>query len=214
MGSELARYYEQRAAEYDEVYAKPERQDDIRRLQNWAGATFTDRRVLEIAAGTGYWTQFIAKNARSILATDYNQAPLRIAAERDYPRENVRFARADAFAPCAATGVCDAAFVGFWWSHMPRADLDRFLAGLGRVLRPNSLVAVVDNRYVEGSSHPVRTSDPAGNTYQFRRLADGTEHRVLKNFPSREELLDAADRHGTNSSVTELDYYWTLTFHT
>lgn len=31
--SELADYYRERAAEYDAVYAKPERQDDLARLR-------------------------------------------------------------------------------------------------------------------------------------------------------------------------------------
>jgi len=212
--TELTQYYERRAAAYEQVYAKPERQADLRRLQTWVAATFHNCDVLEIAAGTGYWTQFVAQNAGAVLATDYNLAPLHIAARHNYPRKNVRFGVADAFALDTISGTFNASFAGFWWSHIPREDLDRFLAGLCARLLPGSLVAVIDNRYVVGSSQPIQHIDSAGNTYQLRRLSDGTEHQILKNFPTTDQLQDAADRHGTNCQLTALDYYWTMTFYT
>jgi len=42
----------------------------------------------------------------------------------------------------------------------------------------------MDNRYVDGSSTPISERDADGNTYQRRRLADGSDNRVLKNFPT------------------------------
>ncbi|HVX46014.1 MAG TPA: class I SAM-dependent methyltransferase [Mycobacteriales bacterium] len=214
MSSDLAQYYERRAAEYDAVYAKPERQADLRQLEDWSAQLFAGRDVLEVAAGTGYWTRFIAQDARSVMATDYNRGPLEVASGRDYPARNVQFRQADAFALDGVDGRFDGAFVGFWWSHVRYEDLDRFLAGLCSRLEPGSLVAVVDNRYVEGSSSPVVHTDSRANTYQRRQLSDGTEHRVLKNFPSTEQLLAAADQFGSAGEVTLLDYFWTLTFTT
>ena len=53
-------YYAARAPEYDSVYRKPERQADLRAIEQWVPSRFVAARVLEIACGTGYWTQFIA----------------------------------------------------------------------------------------------------------------------------------------------------------
>src|SRR6202043_371464 len=69
---QLAEYYQQRAAEYDAVYAKPERQQDLAQLKELLPPLVAGRHVLEIAAGTGYWTQVIAPAAASITATDLN----------------------------------------------------------------------------------------------------------------------------------------------
>ena len=64
----------------------------------------------------------------------------------------------------------------------------RFLNVLHARLEPGALVVFTDNRYVEGSSLPITREDADGNTYQERRLRDGTEYEVLKNFPEEAEL--------------------------
>ncbi|GAA3210292.1 class I SAM-dependent methyltransferase [Dactylosporangium siamense] len=208
----MADYYERRAPHYDAVYARPERQADIRTLQRLIPAALTGRDVLEVAAGTGYWTQFVSATANTVVATDYNPAPLAIAAAREYPRANVRFGRADAFALDQVAGDFTAAFAGFWWSHLRRSDTDRFLRGVCARMRPGSAVVIVDNRYVDGSSQPVTRTDQAGNTFQRRELPDGTTTEILKNFPTATELRTAVDGHGSAPDIVELEYYWLLTF--
>src|SRR5213593_2595304 len=65
----MQRYYAQRAAYYERVYDKPERQDDLRVMKAWLATPFEGRRVLEIACGTGYWTPHAAQRCASWLAT-------------------------------------------------------------------------------------------------------------------------------------------------
>ena len=81
----LIEYYTQRAPEYERIYHRPERQPDLRKLEQLVTQAFGGLDVLEIACGTGYWTQHIAKRARSILATDYS-GQLDPVAHRDRPR--------------------------------------------------------------------------------------------------------------------------------
>ncbi len=57
------KYYRARAQEYDQVYEKPERQADLARLRAWLAPVLDGRRVLEVAAGTGYWTAVYAGRA-------------------------------------------------------------------------------------------------------------------------------------------------------
>ena len=54
----IKEYYAARAGEYDRIYQKPERQVDLRKIESWLQTTLAGRAVLEIACGTGYWTQF------------------------------------------------------------------------------------------------------------------------------------------------------------
>ncbi len=52
--ADLADYYRRRAASYERVYHKPERQADLRAMEAWVRERFVGRRVLEIACGTGF----------------------------------------------------------------------------------------------------------------------------------------------------------------
>ncbi|NIP46779.1 MAG: methyltransferase domain-containing protein, partial [Gammaproteobacteria bacterium] len=82
----LEDYYRRRAGEYERIYEKPERQSDLKRLREIVPALLDGRRVLEIACGTGYWTQFVAERAVSVLATDINDTVLSLARRKAYPR--------------------------------------------------------------------------------------------------------------------------------
>lgn len=210
----LAGYYARRAGEYDAVYAKPERQHDLARLRELLPPMVAGRRVLEVAAGTGYWTEVMSSSAATITATDLNDETLAVARSRRYGPAQVSFLVADAYALAAVPGEFDLVFCGFWWSHILRADIPRFLRGLrdprgrrGR-LAPGTEMILLDNRYVPGSSHPVSRTGPAGDTYQQRRLNDGRAFEVVKNFPTRQQL--GADLAGAATGLrwTELDYYW------
>lgn len=210
----LEAYYARRAAEYERIYAKPERQQDLAALRARVATLFAGRRVLEIACGTGYWTQGIAPIAASVTAVDYAEETLEIARSKRYPDGRVEFLQGDAYALPDFGRRHDAAFAGFWWSHVPLERIDAFLDGLDRIVAPGAVVAFLDNRYVEGSSTPIARRDAAGNTYQLRTLDDGSKHDVLKNFPSVEQLSSRAGRHGDQVRVEQLDYYWLLSYRT
>jgi SAM-dependent methyltransferase len=210
---QLIDYYDRRAPEYERIYQRPERRGDLRELASVLGALVAGRDVLEVACGTGYWTRLLAPRVRSWLATDAAGEALAIARGKVYPPGRVSFAVADAYALAALPGNFDAAVAGFWWSHVPRPRLAGFLAQLGRRLAPGSRVVFFDNRYVPGSSLPISRRDAGGNTYQLRRLDDGSEREVLKNFPTAAELLSAAALAGAVlRSVVELRYFWCLTY--
>jgi demethylmenaquinone methyltransferase/2-methoxy-6-polyprenyl-1,4-benzoquinol methylase len=100
----------------------------------------------------------------------------------------------------------------FWWSHVPKAGLRAFLRGFHGVLSPGARVVFVDNNYVEGSSTPISFTDGQGNTYQRRRLEDGSRHEVLKNFPTESELRAALEGMADEARVVTLRYYWILSY--
>lgn len=204
-------YYAARAKEYDQIYAKPERQADLRQMEAWLPGVLAGRNVLEIACGNGYWTQFYAPQVHAVLAMDGAPQTLEIARTR--VPANVTLAQGDAYHLAALEQrPWDAAFAGFWWSHIPRQRIAAFLQGLHGVLLPGTKVVFLDNRYVAGSSTPVSAPDAHGDTFQQRPLSDGTTHRVLKNFPSREELLACVANDSVNAQVTEWEYFWALEY--
>ena len=208
MTAQLARYYRDRAPEYDAVYAKPERQSDLAELHQVLPPLVAGARILEIAAGTGYWTQTLSRSAAAITATDLNPETLDVARGREYGPALVTFGTADAYALDQVPGEFDLAFVGFFWSHILLADLPRFLNGLHGRLGSERRIIVLDNRYVPGSNHPISRASEQGDTYQIRTLADGRSYEIVKNIPDRAQFAaDVAD-YVTDLEWTELPYYW------
>ena len=234
----LRAYYAARAAEYDRIYLKPERQADLRQIEAWLPAHFAGRRALEVACGTGYWTRLIAPVATHMLALDASSETLEIARRRvqsgihldensaspqgmqpdpqpNALRPRVVFSLGDAYALRSAIEPSqrfDAAYAGFWWSHVPRARLREFLQGLHACLEPGARVVFLDNRFVPGSSTPVSEVDAQGDTWQQRRLEDGSTHRVLKNFPTEAALREAVAGLATDVHVTTWAHYWALDY--
>lgn len=187
MNDNLIKYYQDRAAEYDKIYAKPERQQDLQQAATLLQALFKDKDVLEIACGTGYWTERIAHTARSITATDINEAVLDIARHKTYDHTALNFVQADIYK--LDTGKkYESLFGGFIWSHIPLQELGRFIETVNAQVKDAGLVVMMDNIYVEGSNHPVVYTDEHGNTFQDRELEDGSVHRILKNSHRRASL--------------------------
>lgn len=193
------------------MYLKPERQADLRAMEQWVKQCFVGARVLEIACGTGYWTQFIAQAAKRIYALDAVAETIDIARRRTY-QGKVEFIIGDAYAPPAGAGDFDAAFAGFWFSHVPKVRQRDFLLALNGVLEDGARVVLLDNRLMEGSSSPITERDTDGNTYQIRQLRNGTTHRVLKNFPSELELQSLAKSVGRAIRYIQWDYYWAIEY--
>jgi SAM-dependent methyltransferase len=208
----MASYYARRAAEYDAIYHKPERQADLRAMEAALPGCFANRRVLEIACGTGWWTVHAARDAKRWLATDLNEETLAVARTKPLPPcVELRTMDAFGFDGLGLEGF-DAAFAGHWWSHLPRAGLPDWLELLHAHLEPGARVVMLDNRYVEGSSTPIDRRDDGGNTWQQRRLADGSTHEVLKNFPTEAEARAALGGRAQHVRWTEHAHFWVLDY--
>lgn len=207
---QLETYYARRAAEYERIYDKPERQTELAWLRERIPQLLAGRRVFETACGTGYWTREIARKADFVTATDINDPVLAVANAKRLPRSRVRFVRADAYAPGIAGRGADGAFAGFWWSHLATPDLQRWLAVVSRHLAPGARLVVLDNRFVRGSSTPISRRDAKGNTYQVRRLLSGETHEILKNFPTHAGLAQAVRPHAREAWVEETPHFWLL----
>jgi len=205
---ELAQYYADRASEYDAIYAKPERRDDIELLSSFLTEQLSNRRVLEIACGTGFWTQFFGPYTLSTTTTDYNEEVLSIARGRLGAYDNIRVEMSDAYSLDNISGEFDAGIAAFWWSHLEKAKIARFLQTFHAKLLPGSLVVMTDNIYVEGSSTPLSRTDDQGDSYQLRQLKDGRTYEILKNFPSETEFRKQIAPYGKDIQFRIFTYFW------
>jgi demethylmenaquinone methyltransferase/2-methoxy-6-polyprenyl-1,4-benzoquinol methylase len=160
--------------------------------------------VLELACGTGIWTERLARSATSITAVDAAPEMLARAATRG-GAESVRFIEADLFEWRPDRRYNTVVF-GFWLSHVPEQRFERFWNLVSDCLRPGGEVFFFDDNHrteaelIEGSNSSIIE----------RRLSDGTAFRVVKASFRAPELEGRLRALGWNVSVTPTagPFYW------
>jgi 2-polyprenyl-3-methyl-5-hydroxy-6-metoxy-1,4-benzoquinol methylase len=211
MNNDIVSYYRDRANEYESIYLKAERQDDLQTATSVIQGLFTHKNVLEIACGTGYWTERIAKTASSVYAIDINKSVIEIARQKGISEEKVTFRKADIY-KFTHRGKFENLFGGFIWSHVLLQDLDKFLNKVNSFITPKGTVVFIDNIYVEGSNHYITKTDKHGNTFQKRKLGNGTSYLILKNFPQEKFIFQTLSGIATEINIINLTYYWILSY--
>jgi SAM-dependent methyltransferase len=207
----LARYYAATAPQYDAAVNRPERADDLAVLRARVAELVRGHAVLELACGTGYWTEVMAATAASVLATDAVATMLDLAKARALPADVVTFRQLDARRLPDDVGGATCVFIGFWWAHLTRDEQDAFLAQLrGRVAK-NALLVLVDDEYVEGESLPIARTDLQGNTYEIATTPDGERVELTKNYPSDSALRKRLGGTVKEIRIERLEYYRLLT---
>jgi len=160
--------------------------------------------VLELACGTGLWTEHLVRSAATVTAVDAAPEMLARARTRDGNRA-VRFIEADLFS-WRPDRRYDTVFFGFWLSHVPEQHFDSFWSLVDDCLRPDGEVFFFDDNYrtegelIEGTSSPIIE----------RRVGDGTAFRIVK-VPFQPEALERRLRSlGWDITVrpTAGPFYW------
>jgi len=208
--SPMAHYYNERAPEYEEIYfrddavRRTEIDDEVSRVRELAA----DKNVLEIACGSGYWTQYLSQTASRIAAIDI--APRMIEEARKKPTVcPVKFALADLNHLPETTEKYDLIALGFWFSHHPRQNYDAlFLSLISRLVGAGQIWMIDNNPPAEGPSHDFSHRDEHGNSFKKRRLSDGREFTILKNYFSEEELREICQGRFRVNRLTYGRYYW------
>jgi 2-polyprenyl-3-methyl-5-hydroxy-6-metoxy-1,4-benzoquinol methylase len=193
---EMNRYYDRHAPWHDscmgyttnaamEALLKPIIESFERYIQ--------DKTVLEIACGTGNWTQVLSKRARTVAAIDISSAALGIARTKEYVNNNVTFKTADAYTLEGVGGSFEVGFAADWWSHVPKSALPSFLERLHGKLVGGARVVVLDMSLRKEFEDEFSCDDNDGNRISRRSLPDGSSFSVVKNFPTKSELAGVLD---------------------
>jgi ubiquinone/menaquinone biosynthesis C-methylase UbiE len=207
----LKQYYAQAANTYEKVFDKEERLEDLEELEEKVLDVLDGHQVLELACGTGYWTERIASVADFVYATDINQSMLDVASTKDYPEENVEFGLADMYnIDVPSDKKYSACFIAFTWSHIKREDYLKLIAQAKKVLGSGGLLVLIDNNEVEGNNRPIVRTDADNNTYQFRELEDGSRVEVVKSFPTDSFMRKRFAPVTSNLRIFRNEYFWML----
>ena len=99
--------------------------------------------VLELACGTGLWTQLLAQHASRIVAVDASPETLALNAER-VQSHHVEYVVADIFS-WSSEETFDLVFFSFWLSHVPESRFAEFWERVRTFLKPGGRVFFVDS---------------------------------------------------------------------
>lgn len=212
-------YYRARADEYDEWWERRGRyalgreanelwHQEIGELREIFDSLSLDGDVVELAPGTGYWTELLVQRARSVTAIE--GAPEMIACNRarlGLMADSVTFIQHDIF-DWVPSRRFDAMVFCFWISHVPRRRLSEFFATCRDALHTGAPMFFVDNLSEQpGFSVDEVRSDSRSELTQ-RRLNDGREFTIIKNFYDPEDLRDAARTAGIQLEVGQTSTYF------
>jgi ubiquinone/menaquinone biosynthesis C-methylase UbiE len=202
-------YYRARAPEYDQWFLRQGRYDrgpehraqwfrEVATIEQALEPLIEGKAILEIACGTGLWTQRLAARASRIVAVD--AAPEMLALNRERLRTgNVQYVNGDIFSWASPTGF-DLVFFSFWLSHVPRTQFDEFWEKVQLALRPGGAAFFADNLFTADSS--ARDHDPIDRSGTVRRrLNDGREFQIVKIFYEPQELEDRLSEIGWKAQV-------------
>ncbi len=196
-------YYDARAPEYDDWYLRRGRyargaihdaawNAELDAAGRWLDGLPWAGQIVELAAGTGWWSPLLASRGELSLydaaPTALDRARERLVAHGLRAHLHVRDAWAEPDRPV------DGLFLGFWLSHVPRERLDAFLGLARRWLRPGGRLAFIDS-LADPASGAADHPEPAGDR-ATRRLADGRTFTIVKVFYDPAELASALQRTG------------------
>jgi 2-polyprenyl-3-methyl-5-hydroxy-6-metoxy-1,4-benzoquinol methylase len=201
---EQLQYYRERASEYDEWFFRQGRYDrGEKHRQEWFAeisaveAALRLARpsgdILELACGTGLWTQHLADLANHLTAVDAAPEAIRLNQQR-VSSASVEYIVADLF-NWTPDRQFDFIFFGFWLSHIPPEKFTAFWQMVRKTLKPNGRVFFVDSLFIQTSTaqnHP--TLQKQG--YAERKLNDGRTYQIVKIFHEPAQLQTSLQKLG------------------
>lgn len=133
--------------------------------------------ALELACGTGIWTQELLKVAQQITALDGAPEMLDVNEAKLGSLARVRYECIDLFT-WQPGHPYDLVFFAFWLSHVPLERLGNFLEKVARAVQVGGHLFIVDE---PGGGKLLSGAADAEST-QTRRLEDGREFRIVKAY--------------------------------
>lgn len=210
-------YYRARAGEYDEWFLRQGRYDRGPELnQKWFDEVEQVRRtlrafnpsgqVLELACGTGLWTEQLLPHAAHITAVDAAEEVLSIN-RACVGSPAVEYVQANLF-DWLPTRRYDVVFFGFWLTHVPPERFDAFWKLVENALKPGGRIFFVDSRYEPASTAVDHQLEGKQATAVTRRLNDGREFRIVKVFYKTDELAQRLSASGWDMHIGETASYF------
>lgn len=189
-------YYRARAAEYDEWFFRKGRYELAPEIKAKWDAEVAEVRAaidalapagpaLELAPGTGNWSQQLVQVASSLHAVDAAPEMIDLARAKTGDATNAVWELADIF-KWRPDRRYDLVFTGFFLSHVPPDRLAATVEMIAECLRPGGRFFFVDSQNVPESGAPDH-KEPGGGL-AARILNDGRQFTIVKVFYEPHEI--------------------------
>lgn len=214
---EQLEYYRARAYEYDQWWLREGRYDRGRDVnRRWlaeadqiatALSTFQPSgSVLELACGTGIWSEKLLPRSSSLTLVDGSDEMLSLARRRLQSSE-VRYIKANLF-EWRPRDRFDLVFFSFWLSHVPPERFVDFWRLVRDCLAPGGSVFFVDSLHDETSIAIDHQLPDIDAITQRRRLNDGREFEICKVYYRAAELQERLGDLGWDIRVSSTERYF------
>ncbi|WP_328667613.1 class I SAM-dependent methyltransferase [Streptomyces sp. NBC_00322] len=193
-------YYRARATEYDTTYADRMHMPLLTKILDELPISGD---VLELACGTGQWTQLLSNRASTLTALD--AAPEMLDVARGRMRGTAtRFIESDIFS-WEPDRQYDTVFFAFWLSHVPPAELAAFWDLLRRALAPGGCAVFLDDSHAKAEIEELVVQAQVPTVR--RRLSDGSQHLAVKVLHDAAGLTRRLYDLGWESHIEQVDPY-------
>jgi len=210
-------YYRARAGEYDDWFLRRGRYDhgavknaelfaETEKLRVALDAFAPRGRALELACGTGLFTQRLLRHVDAITAVDSSPEVIRLNQERCND-SRVTYIQANLF-DWAPEGSFDVVFFSFWLSHVPPERFASFWDMVRAALAPGGRVFFIDSTYEPSSTAVDHVLKGPDATTATRRLDDGREFEIVKVFYQPEKLAADLGTCGWDASIRATGKYF------
>lgn len=189
MIDETKEYYRQRASQYSDWSRRTGRYeggsepnesffDEAKMLLDALDSNKLTGDGLEIASGTGIWTEALTRHATTPTALDSSREMIELCKTRLMGTPKVRYVHAD-FYTWTPDRQYDAVTFAFWISHVPSWKLDEFATKVSHCLLPRGRIFFVDQK---SSAMKYEVLDQPGGEIASRTLEDDKTFNVVKHF--------------------------------
>jgi demethylmenaquinone methyltransferase/2-methoxy-6-polyprenyl-1,4-benzoquinol methylase len=210
-------YYRARASEYDEWFLRQGRYDrgselnsqwfqEVEQVRQALDQFKPTGRILELACGTGLWTQQLLSHARQITAVDVVPEVLKLNQQRLHSSK-VEYVQADIFT-LRTSELFDVVFFSFWLSHVPDPLFESFWRMVAGAIKPGGRVFFIDSRYDPTSTAINQQLGTPESKTSVRRLNDGREFKIIKIFYDRDKLSERLSQSGWQTRIHETAHYF------
>ena len=209
-------YYRARAQEYDEWFYrqgyydwgpafKQRWEQEVQIVREQLHRSVGGAHILEMASGTGIWTQELVKIGGQVTALDASPEMIAIN-QAKLGSEQVTYQQTNLF-QWQPQRQYDMAFFGFWLSHVPADKLSPFLQGVSRALKPQGRLFFVDSQRPETAS-PAKRALQIDDSRESRALNDGRRFEIVKIYYDPRQLTETLRRHGFDIEVQATPNYF------
>ena len=211
-------YYRARAPEYDHWFQRRGRYAEgpdahrqwsleVEEVRRALGAFNPSGKVLELASGTGWWTQELLRYADLVTALDSSSEALDLNRARLGGDRRIDYTQADIFA-WEPGDQFDVIFFSFWPSHVPRGRFAQFWGLVRATLRPAGKVFFIDSLRSSSLRPFPKETAGSGDPVSVRKLSDGSEFRVVKIFHEPRELQSDLNSLGWIAAIRRTENFF------